>query len=299
MNEEAVVAAGWTRRTFLRDVATLAAAAAVGGCEAPLAPRAVAVGGPAPRRIRYGDERDRFGDLYLPAGEGPHPVAAVLHGGFWLDRFALDLMDPVCRTLAARGIAAWNLEYRRLGGGGGWPTTFLDVGAGVDHLKVMAREHRLDLQHVVTLGHSAGGHLALWAAARHRIPRDSPLWTRWPRPVRGVVALAGMGDLRRATSLGLDGVERLLGGTPATVPERYAVASPAELLPFDVPQRLVHGSDDRVVPPALSDAYVRLAREKGDAAALTALPGVGHFEPIDPASSAWTAVDADVRVALR
>jgi acetyl esterase/lipase len=243
-------------------------------------------GAPAARRIAYGSASAvQFGELLLPAGPGPHPVVAVLHGGFWLASYDLSLMVPLCQALTARGVATWNVEYRRLGDdGGGWPGTFLDVGKALDHLAGLAPSHGLDLGRVVTVGHSAGGHLALWAAARPRIAPGSRLAAPAPLRVRGAISLAGIPDLVRAWDLGFDVVGRLLGGSPAEAPERYAAASPAALLPLGVRQALVHGTADRVVPFALSADYQAAAVARGDDARLVRLDGGGHFEPIDPGS---------------
>lgn len=171
-------------------------------------------------------------------------------------------MDDLCRDLAARGWTAWNLEYRRLGEGGGWPATFEDVEAGIRAIGGPA----------VAIGHSAGGHLALWAAARGLVTRAA--------------AQAGVADLAEAARLGLSGgvVSELVP------PDRYPDASPAEMLPLGVPHLLVHGEEDDVVPVSMSRAYYARAFAAGDEVGLVTLPGVGHYEHLDPASEAWRAV---------
>jgi acetyl esterase/lipase len=228
-------------------------------------------------RHRYGGGRSRFGELFVPAGSGPHPAAVVIHGGFWRARYDRTLMHDLCRDLSASGWAAWNLEYRRLGflAGGGWPATFEDVAAGIDHLADLPA---LDLDTVVVIGHSAGGHLALWAASRER-PRV---------PVTHVLAQAAISDLREAARLGLSGraAARLVGGHE----ERYPLASPIERLPIGIPQVLVHGEDDGIVPVAMSLRYYEAAIAAGDPADLVVLPATGHFEHIDPRTEAWAAV---------
>jgi len=204
------------------------------------------------------------------------------------------LMNRLSADLARRGWAAWNIEYRRLGllGGGGWPATFEDVAAGIDHLARLAETHTLDLDRVVTVGHSAGGHLALWAAGRPRLPDGAP-GDPGPRSVTvtAAVSLAGVPDLAEAARLsaGDGAVARLLGGGPDDHPDRYAMASPAALLPLGVPQVLVHGTDDRTVRPILSERYVEQALAAGDAVELVEVPGAGHWAPIKPGSSAWAA----------
>jgi acetyl esterase/lipase len=231
-------------------------------------------------RHAYGDKRSQYGELFLPdGGAGLHPVAVVLHGGFWRAQYGRKLMRPLCEDLKARGWAAWNLEYRRLGrlSGGGWPTTFEDVAAGIDHLAEVPAP--LDLARVVTIGHSAGGHLAAWAATR---PHARV-------PVTGVVAQAGVLDLERAWEWRLSKgvVRRLLGGTPEQRPERYAAASPAARLPLGVPALLTHGLRDDIVPAAMSEEFQRRARGECEH---VVEPEAGHFEHLDPAGPLWRAV---------
>jgi acetyl esterase/lipase len=236
---------------------------------------------PIDRRLhRYGDGRSQLGELFFPARTDPAPVAVVIHGGFWRDAYDRSLMDGLCCDLASAGWAAWNLEYRRLGGGGGWPQTFEDVAAGIDYLDRLVE----DLSVVVTIGHSAGGHLALWVATR-------------PDPrvrVTHAVAQAGVVDLVEAARLGLSrGVaEELLGGSPSEVPERYERASPAARLPLGVPQLLVHGDRDDIVPAQMSRAYASRAAAAGDDVELVVHEELGHFEHLDPRSAAWESVRA-------
>jgi acetyl esterase/lipase len=225
--------------------------------------------------IRYGRHPSQTAELFLPDHAGPHPVAVVIHGGFWRRRYDRHLMDDLCRDLAARGWAAWNLEYRRLGGDGGWPATFEDVGTGIDAL---ADVDGLDLSRVVTVGHSAGGHLALWAAARST-PRVA---------VTHAVSQAGVADLAGAARLGLSegAADELVGGRR----DLFARASPIELVPLGVPQLLVHGEEDSVVPVSIARDYAAAARAAGDAVDLVTLPGVSHFEHLEPGSRAWREV---------
>ncbi len=256
-------------------------------------------------RQAYGPEKLQFGELLIPEGAGPHPTAILIHGGFWRVPYDLTLMDGLAKDLTARGIATWNIEYRRVGDpGGGWPGTLLDVARAADHLGKLAQIYTLDLGRVVTVGHSAGGHLACWLAARARIAPGSPLAVadnsshngyshdeQSLLAVAGVMSLAGVVDLELAwrLHLGNDAVVELLGGDLNDVPTRYAAASPAALLPLGVPQVLVHGTADDSVPLQVSQAYTQAAIAAGDQAILVELAGVDHFALIDPHSQAWLA----------
>lgn len=253
---------------------------------------------PADARIAYGPGPQQFGELWLPRGRGPHPVAVVIHGGCWSAEYGEGHIRPVCAALARAGVAAWCLEYRRVGdAGGGWPGTFEDVASGADYLRQIAPGRGLDLRRVVAVGHSAGGHLALWLAGRARLPTSDPLRGHPPLALRGVVGLAPIPDLARAAAEHVcgDAVPSLLGGPPAAQSARYAAASPAVLLPLGVRQEIVHGRADRIVPLALSESFVAAARAKGDAASLDAVDGAGHFDVIAPTSKAWARVEEAVQ----
>ena len=243
---------------------------------------------PAPT-VRYGDHPDQVANLHLPASEdGPWPCVVLIHGGFWRARWDRTVMTPLAMDLARRGLAAWNVEYRRVGqDGGGWPGTLLDVAAAVDALAAVAE---VDVGRVAVAGHSAGGHLALWVAGRSRLPADAP----GARPVvvpTLAVAQGGVSDLAAGyrERLGGGAVEALLGGSPDDVPARYAVASPAALLPLGVAQLIVHGSRDDDVPPSQSRAYAAAARAAGDDVELLE-PDADHFDLIDPGDPAWRVV---------
>ncbi|MEA2473421.1 MAG: hypothetical protein QOE06_1336 [Thermoleophilaceae bacterium] len=212
----------------------------------------------------------------MPDGPGPHPVVVMLHGGYWRSRYGKSLMRGVSADLARRGFAAWNVEYRRVGRhGGGWPATFDDVAAAIDLLAELGDE-RLDLDDVAAVGHSAGGQLAIWAAARAD-PRV---------PIRRVVAQSAVLDLVAAG----EPAATLLGGGPDDVPERYAAANPMQLIPLGKPTLVVHGADDETVPLERSRLYVEAARAAGDPAELVE-PSPGHHRiHIDPRSDAWQIV---------
>jgi acetyl esterase/lipase len=256
---------------------------------------------PADHVVAYGEAPQQHAELRLPGRAGPHPVVILIHGGCWETPWALDQLRSLAAALNAEGYATWSLEYRRLGDpGGGWPGTLSDVARGADHLRSVAAEHRLDLARVVAVGHSAGGHLALWLAARHRLEKGGALWSREPIALRGVVSLAGITDLRAAAAGRVcgDAVQRLLEGAPAERSDRVAQSSPIELLPLGVRQRLVCGALDSLVPNDLSRTYAAAAAKAGDAVELEVVEGVGHFELVDPTSTSWPAVLGAVREAL-
>ena len=252
-------------------------------------------------RLNYGPEQYQFGDLYLPVGPGPHPVVIGIHGGFWRAAYALDYYGHLCRALAETGIAAWNIEYRRIGNrGGGWPGTFLDVAQAADYLREIAATYNLDLLRLVSLGHSSGGHLAFWLGARPKITSGDPLFSASPIPLKGLVSLAGVVDLRRAYELQLGGgvTKELLGGSPSEVPKRYHSGSPFELLPLGVTQVLIHGTDDMNVPYEIATRYHAAAQSRGDPVSLVSLHRAGHFECVDPNTREWSAVQAAVAQAI-
>jgi acetyl esterase/lipase len=256
-------------------------------------------------RLRYGPHKLHFGDLRLPAGPtgSRWPVVMVIHGGFWLAAYDLEYLGPACEALAQAGFATWSIEYRRIGHpGGGWPGTFHDVARAADHLRTLAQTYPLDLERVVTLGHSAGGHLALWLAARPRIPEHDPILyaAEAPLKLRGAVSLGGVVDLNWAWEHGLgDGaVESLMGGPPGRYADRYEVASPAALLPLGLPQVLVHGTEDDLVPIEISRVYHAAALGVRDPAALIIQPGAGHYEMLQPGSREWAQMVDSVRSML-
>ncbi len=247
------------------------------------------------RRFDYGAMRAQYGVLELPSGDGPFAVVVLLHGGFWRLGFNRTLMNPLAHDLLGRGFAVWNVEYRRLGvgwgAGGGWPQTFEDVAAAIDLLADL--DAPLDLRRVVAVGHSAGGQLALWAAARAGLPAGAP--GAQPRvALAGAVGQAAVSDLRAAhgARIGNGVVRRLMGGSPRRLPERYELASPAARLPLGVPVLLVHGERDRIVAPSQSRDYADAARAAGDEVTLILRAGEEHFEHLDASSGAWAQVVA-------
>jgi gamma-glutamyltranspeptidase / glutathione hydrolase len=251
-------------------------------------------------RIRFGTDSLHFGDLRLPTGAGPHPVAVLVHGGCWLSFASLQHFDRFAEALTEMGLATWNIAYRKIDHpGAGWPGTFLDVAAGLDHLRELASDFDLDLDRVYLIGHSSGGHLATWAAARHRIPEPSPLRATDPLPVAGVVNIAGPVQIealqgRDEEVCGTEVIEPLVGGTPGEVPAHYAAASPAQLLPLGVRQLHLVGADDRLIVPFVR-SFADQAREAGDDVTLEIVPGAGHHDLIAPWSAAWEAVPEILR----
>lgn len=260
-------------------------------------------------KLFYGSDENQFGELRLPKSDGPHPVAIVIHGGFWREPFKLDLMTKVAENLTANGIATWNIEYRRVSNRGeAWPETLTDVAQACDFLASLADDYSLDLSKVITIGHSAGGHLATWLAARHKLSKESELFTTdTPLTISGVISLAGVLDLEtmhdvheyRDQTLSLEPnnpTADLLGGSPKEVPERYRQASPIELLPLGVQQVLIHGALDVHVPIGISTNYHRMAQEAGDFVKLVELPQAEHFMLTDISSQAWEFVLEEVEL---
>ncbi len=257
------------------------------------------------RRLAYGTDPLQFGELRVPSTRAPHPVAVVVHGGCWVAKLgnmdgravALDNMRPLAAALTDAGIATWNIEYRRLGNeGGGWPGTFHDVANATDFLRTLARDHQLDVARVIAIGHSAGGHLAMWLAARQKLAKTSDLYTGDPLRLIGVVDLDGPADLKATLPLqqpvcGSPVITNLIGGSPEQRPERYRDASPIELLPLGVPQAFFAGRmfGAQVAP------YEAAVKRAGDVLQTTVNPEATHFVFIDPQSDIWPQVMANIR----
>ncbi len=238
-----------------------------------------------PTSLPYGPHPDQVGDLRIPTGSGPHAVAMLVHGGFWRGPWRRDLMDGLAIDLAKRGVATWNVEYRR--SPNGWHQALLDIATAVDHLANLAAEFPVDVDRVAVAGHSAGAQLALWAAGRARLPADSP----WAAPVvspRLAVALAGVVDLNQAAEdhLGDDAVEEFFGGRPA------ANISPSDSLPVGVPLLVAHGTADDRVPVEYSRGFVARARAAGDAVEYLEFDQADHFVFTDHHSAEWDSIAA-------
>ncbi|GAB3536871.1 alpha/beta hydrolase [Arthrobacter tecti] len=238
-------------------------------------------------RYTYGSDPSQFADLYLPEGE-PRGVVVIIHGGFWRSQYSLELGVPLAGDLTPRGFACWNLEYRRVGNGGGWPETFEDIAAGIDLLATAAKEYGFDTRTTTALGHSAGGHLAVWAAGRASLPSGAPGASAPAVPLTGVVSQSGVLNLQLAYEerLGSGAVQNLLGEPEG---DKYRLADPMSAIPLAVPVVALHGKDDSTVPLSQSESYVEAAVSAGAEAELVLIPG-DHFAIITPGTDAWESV---------
>ena len=278
-----------TRQAIAVVVVGVLASCGSGDDASPTATEPVAAG---PVTYAYGDSPEQFATLAVPSTPGPHPVVVLIHGGFWRAAYGLDLMEPLAADLVDRGYAAWNLEYRRVGQpGGGWPGTLEDVAAAIDHLGDVPKSADLDLTRVSVVGHSAGGHLALWAAGRGALDSGVP----GADPVVQVAAAVGLApvtNLRMGATdrVGNGAVIDFLGGSPEEFPDRYAVAEPN--LTGTARYAIIEGDADDIVPerfarpdrPGTSTSNVKFV----------VIPGADHFDVIDPTHEAWTAAVAEL-----
>ncbi|WP_207767422.1 alpha/beta hydrolase [Arthrobacter glacialis] len=232
------------------------------------------------QRYAYGPDPTQWAELFLPFQRSLEGVVVVIHGGYWRSAYSADLGAPLAADLARHGVAAWNLEYRRMGNGGGWPTTFLDVAAGIDALAIAASEHGLGLGSVVILGHSAGGQLGVWAAGRSTFPAGA-VGAQPAVAVTGVVSQSGLLNLGQAQQLGLsnNAVTALLG-------PNVAFADPLAAVPLPVPVLAIHAVHDADVPASQSESYVAAAVEAGGDARLIRVPG-DHMDLIDVGSASY------------
>ena len=247
----------------------------------------------------YGPAPDQLAELFLPKRAGLLRTIVLIHGGCWLAEIpGAILMDYLAEDLRQRGFAVWNIDYRRIGeNGGGYPGTFRDVAKAMDTLRAIAPAYKLDLSRLVVIGHSAGGQLAAWAAARPHLPQDSVLYESNPLPISAVVSLAGIDDLadyrdRGPTACGgASTIDALVGPPSGAHKDVYADTSPSRLLPIGVRQVLVSGSLDPIVPSRFAEAYGAMAKASGDNIELLTIGGAGHFELIDPTSDAWKQIE--------
>ncbi len=249
--------------------------------------------------IAYGESALQVVDLWLPGGKGPHPTVLMVHGGCWQTEIAdRRIMNWIADDLRKRGIAVWNIDYRGVDReGGGYPGTFLDAAAATDALRQHAPRYNLDITPLVAVGHSAGGHLALWLAGRHRLPANSPLRTGTPLPIRTVISLGGLPDLEEAarppgSGCGTEIIGKLTGGN-------FADTSVPRLAPLGVRQVLINGLQDKIIPTAYADGYARPMRAAGDKVEVRMIDRTGHVELIAPESAAWAATVGEIKKALR
>ena len=248
-------------------------------------------------QISYGPSPNQVAELRIPKTQEQHPVAIIIHGGCWTSRFAsLNNTAALADALRNIGFATWNIEYRRIDNvGGGWPGTFEDTASAADHLRNIKDTYSLDLNRVIVIGHSAGGHLALWLAARDKLPKDSPLYRAAPLKLRGVISLGGVPDLAEFRSqqssqiCGSDVIADLLGHTETEITAHYKETSPIELLPLGVPQILIYGTDDPVTPINI-DNYVKYAQKKFSPIEFIKIPHAGHHEYNVPNSVIWPTI---------
>jgi acetyl esterase/lipase len=253
-------------------------------------------------------------DLWLPAGRGPHPTVLMVHGGCWQTEIAdRRIMNWIADDLRKRGIAVWNIDYRGVDrSGGGYPGTFLDAAAAADALREHSARHKLDIEPLVAVGHSAGGHLALWLAARRAvsrrphspfIPRGSPLLAADPLAIDTVVSLGGLPDLELAATppgsgCGTEVIERLVGPPTLNIRNVYADTSIPRLAPLGVNQVLINGLQDRIIPTAYAEAYAKPMRAAGDKVKVGMIDRTGHVELIAPETAAWAAAVEEIEAAL-
>jgi acetyl esterase/lipase len=255
--------------------------------------------------LQYGPASSQAVDVFLPSGKGPHPVAIFIHGGCWRDLPAAgrEQLRPIAAEVAKQGIAVWSIGYRRADeNGGGYPGTFQDVATAMDQLRSRAALYNLDVSRTVVVGHSAGGHLALWASVRDRLPADSPLRGTDAFVPGAVISLAGVADLKafgRFVPLlcGPGIIERLAPERASTDP--YADISPAQLPAPPGRVVMISGILDRLVPPYVADDYARLMRRThSKAVTLIDIPGAGHFDLVTPGTPAWKEVSSRIVEAL-
>lgn len=225
------------------------------------------------------DPDQNWADLYLPAGqheENSVPLVVLIHGGAWRMPLGAEIFDDLAADLAARGMAVYNVEYRRVGAGGGWPMTFHDTARALDHLVEIDKEYpELTVDDEVVVGHSAGAQLATWAGTRHKLDDDEVGSHPAFRPTR-VVSLAGPLDMKQAVADGDDRIVAALGGTPSEVPDRYAAVDPIENIDESIPVAAVHGTRDRIVFPHNSERYISEVRKQGGQGRLVIFEGEDH-----------------------
>jgi acetyl esterase/lipase len=266
----------------------------------------MALNGPAPTaKFAYGTAPSQYAELFLPAGQGPFPVAVLVHGGCWTKEFGgITQLRSMAGALAARGIASWNVEYRRVDEtGGGYPGTYQDMNAAMATLGQTARSYPLDLERLVAVGHSAGGQLVQWLGARPRIPASSPLFRAGTVPVRQVISLGGLADLRREKDVIKSSCERdiveLTGVASKGRPDVFSDTNAGDLMPNGSRTVLITGELDTISPPRVAHDFAARARAAGDQAEVVILPGASHYDEVAPTSPSWPLVLEQIEKALQ
>lgn len=267
---------------------------------------------PPAERIAYGPSAPNFGELRVPKGAGPFPVAILIHGGCWQAQLTEDapaamasfeLLRPAAEALAQQGIATWNIEYPRVGDpGGGWPGTYRDISRATDYLRRIAQRHHLDLSRVVVVGHSSGGQLALWLAIRGKLPKASPIYSRPTVRLKGVIDIDGPPDLRTMWPLqqrmcNAPVLTQFLGGGPQDVPSRYSEGAVTDFIPVGLPQTMLI----RDHPPettAIDRQYAQAAQKAGDRVTVVMQQGPSHFDGLNPDSKDWATIIGSARAML-
>lgn len=246
-------------------------------------------------QLAYGPDSLQFGELWMPEEEKPHTTVIMIHGGCWLRIYpGTELMHLIAEDLSRNGFAVWNIEYRRIGhNGGGYPGTFLDTANAADYIREISVEYNLPLDRVIATGHSAGGHLTGWLAARNKISDESPLYSQDPIDIHGVISLAGINNLESYANYGSapcgdQTVEKLVDIENRQ--NAYADTSPREMLPLEVPFIEVNAAFDSPVPPFFGYEFIEAAKEAGDSAQHVLLENAGHFEMIHSETDEWSEV---------
>lgn len=237
----------------------------------------------------YGKHAEQFGELYLPKKAELHPVIILIHGGCWQAQYDLSTLGQLSKALTKIGYAVWNIEFRRLGNGGGFPITFEDVAMGADFLNTIAETYALDLSKLTAMGHSAGGHLALWLAGRHHLPHSSKLFSESAIKIQRVISLAGIPDLVAGVEQDIcrGACQDLAGGLPHEVPEQYQLASPHHLLPLSIPHWHLVGALDSHVPASYLKPFIQKAKLQDNKVYFKVIPDIGHFEMVMPDTASW------------
>ncbi|HXH17211.1 MAG TPA: alpha/beta hydrolase [Sphingomonas sp.] len=256
--------------------------------------------------VAYGPDTVQKVDVWIPQGKGPFPVVLMVHGGCWTTGIAdRSLMNWIADDLRKDGVAVWNIDYRGVDlAGGGYPGTFADAAKAADALTANAKAYKLDTRHLVAIGHSAGGHLALWLAGRRKLPATSTLYTAHPLRIRHVISLGGLPDLEATAASPVNGcgtevVAKLVGAPTPQHPDVYADTSVPRLLPLRATQDLVNGREDRIIPFPMATDYVAKASAAGDRASLHTVPATGHVELIAPETAAWAETKRLIKTAMK